>query len=206
MIIRHVILHFMILLMAMGGAAMASNEPRYRIETTPPSLAASGAEIRVYDSVLIASVKVRGNSWRDASSMAFRPLANYIFGENASNEKIGMTTPVTTHQVTIPETGERLWEVRFFMPERYSRQTLPSPQSPYVSLDEQKQMRFAVIKFSGHAQGEVGSENFITHEAKLRYLLDKANIPSDGVAHYAVYNGPWTPAMMRRNEVLITLP
>ena len=182
---------------------MASDEPRYIKEPVPAILAEAGIEIRRYDAVLIASVTVRGDSWRDASSVAFRPLANYIFGANEGGEQIGMTTPVTTHQLSAQDGS--LWEVRFFMPERYRANTLPAPQSPYISVDEQPNARFAVIRFSGHAQNTKGVENFAKHEAQLRKLLAQADLRDDGVAHYAVYNGPWTPAILRRNEVLITL-
>ena len=182
---------------------MASDEPRFVTEPVPAILQNENVEIRRYESVLIASVKVQAASWRDASSLAFRPLANYIFGANGTNEKIGMTTPVTTHQVTTDQGP--MWEVRFFMPERYSMANLPDPQSPYITLDEAQAKRFAVIRFSGAVRQNEGVTNFANHERQLRHALEKANMPAQGVAHYAVYDGPWTPSFMRRNEVLIAL-
>lgn len=183
---------------------MASDEPSYKREQTPQALADVNAEVRLYDEVLIASVRVKGESWRDASSAAFRPLANYIFGANLEQENIGMTSPVTTHQ--IEGDGQDLWEVRFFMPPRYQANTLPRPQSPYVRTDKQVMMRFAAIRFSGEVRAAKGVANFAAHEAKLRDALRVAGIAHEGAAYYAVYNGPWTPAMLRRNEVLIALP
>jgi len=187
---------------------MASDEPSFVTLDTPQNLIALKAEIRRYDEVLIASVRVSGASWRDASSVAFRPLANYIFGGNADGEKIGMTTPVTTHKVasdTGIDSDDNLWEVRFFMPPRYDANSLPDPQSPYVRLDKQNAVRFAAITFNGPVRDTKGMANFASHEALLRNGLAQAGLPDDGVAHYAVYNGPWTPSMMRRNEVLIAL-
>ena len=188
---------------------MASDEPSFVREETPQNLVALTAEVRRYDEVLIASVRVSTASWRDASSAAFRPLANYIFGGNAQGEQIGMTTPVTTHKVAADgkaEGDDNLREVRFFMPPRYDANSLPDPQSPYVRLDRQKAVRFAAITFNGPVSGAKGMANFESHEALLRDALAQAGLSDDGVAHYAVYNGPWTPAMMRRNEVLIALP
>lgn len=182
---------------------MASEEPRYRSMPTPEALQQIGAEIRLYEQVLIASVRVQGATWRDASSMAFRPLANYIFGQNAQAEQIGMTTPVTTHMVANDQGP--VWEVRFFMPDRYALTTLPDPQSPYIRLDEQEQQKYAVVRFSGAARDRSGMRNFATHEQTLRQALNDAGLDASGVAHYAVYNGPWTPNIMRRNEVLIAL-
>jgi len=182
---------------------MSSDEPRFVTEQAPALLQNQNIEIRRYDKVLIASVKVQAQSWRAASSLAFRPLDNYIFGANGSNEQIGMTTPVTTHKVATDQ-GE-MWEVRFFMPERYHMTDLPDPQSPYITLDAQQEKRFAVIRFSGAVRQTQGVANFASHESQLREALRKANMPDDGIAHYAVYDGPWTPSFMRRNEVLIPL-
>ena len=188
---------------------MASDEPSYKSEAAPQALKAVNAEIRRYDEVLIASVRVQGDTWRDASSAAFRPLANYIFGANAGQEKIGMTSPVTTHLIegdALEGGSKDIWEVRFFMPPRYQANTLPRPQSPYVRLDKQIMTRFAAIRFSGEVRAAKGVANFAAHEAKLRDALREAGLAHDGPAHYAVYNGPWTPPMLRRNEVLIALP
>ena len=182
---------------------MASDEPRYQTEPAPSILTDSGVEIRRYERVLIASVRVQSPSWRDASSAAFRPLANYIFGGNERGEQIGMTTPVTTHQTEL--SSGAVWEVRFFMPPRYEADSLPRHQNPYVTLDEQAEARFAVMRFSGPVSNQKGRQNFASHEARLRELLARAGLPASAPAHYAVYNGPWTPAMMRRNEVLIPL-
>lgn len=182
---------------------MSSDEPRFVKEQVPTILQNENIEIRRYDEVLIASVKVQAESWRDASSLAFRPLANYIFGANGSQEQIGMTTPVTTHQVATDKGP--MWEVRFFMPDRYDMANLPDPQSPYITLDKQKAKRFAVIRFSGAVRQKQGVANFATHESQLRKALEQADLPANGIAHYAVYDGPWTPSFMRRNEVLITL-
>lgn len=185
---------------------MASDEPSYRIQETPQALRSVNAEIRYYDDVLLAFVRVQGNTWREASSVAFRPLANYIFGDNAQGEKIGMTTPVTTHQVIDEDSDVPIWEVRFFMPPRYDQNSLPRPASPYVRLEAQKAAQFAAIRFTGNVRNQKGMQNFANHEEKLRKALQQAGFAHDGVAHYAVYNGPWTPDLLRRNEVLIALP
>lgn len=190
-----------------GGLAMASQEPHYKITDTPAALSSINAEMRFYDEVLIASVRVQGDTWRDAASAAFRPLANYIFGANAGKEKIGMTTPVTTHRVTRSDANEgAVWEVRFFMPPRYNVASLPAPESAYVRIEAQQAVSYAAIRFSGSARNEKGMRNFALHEDKLRKALRQSGLADDGVAHYAVYNGPWTPSVMRRNEVLIALP
>ena len=81
---------------------MAIEEPKYFvIENAPPF------ELRVYESSIVAEVKVDGDM-DSASSQGFRLLAAYIFGKNRINEKIAMTAPVgfegksTTIAMTAP--------------------------------------------------------------------------------------------------------
>ena len=69
---------------------------------------------------------VMTDSWRGAASRAFDPLAGYIFGRNNRSEKIGMTSTVATTKTQTPS-GDTVWQVQFFMPERYQLETLPSP-------------------------------------------------------------------------------
>ena len=180
--------------------AMADNGPIYQIIDTPAPLREVGAELRAYDASLVAYVQVETQSWRGAANRAFDPLAGYIFGGNEDGLRIGMTSPVSTTR------QDDVWQVRFFMPNSYQKSDLPEPMSPYVALAEVPAAPYAAIRFNGPANGGRAEAHFAKHEAKLRAALDDAGLSSTGAAHYAVYNGPWTPDIMRRNEVLIALP
>ena len=181
---------------------MADDGPRYRILETPEILQQESIELRQYEESLIASVMVRSDSWRGAANRAFDPLAGYIFGRNNRSEKIGMTSPVATTKTQAPD-GEAVWQVRFFMPARYQLETLPVPADSYINLESLPETVFAAIRFSGHASGAKAQANFAKHEAQLRQALNQQEITIIGEAHYAVYNGSWTPPILRRNEVLI---
>lgn len=183
---------------------MASDTPSYQLVAGPELLADHNIELRRYETALVASVRVKSDSWRSAANAAFQPLANYIFGQNQRNEKIGMTTPVTTHQIETP-TGEIAFEVRFFMPNRYEMDSLPQPQNGYIQLTKLEEVTFAAIRFNGAANGAGATQNFAKHETKLRTILGQAGLTPQSEAHYAVYNGPWTPNLLRRNEVLIAI-
>ena len=187
-----------------GQRVMADDGPRYNIVQTPASLAQQNIELRYYDEALIASVMVMTDNWRGAANRAFDPLAGYIFGRNSRSERIGMTSPVSTTK-TIAPTGEEVWQVRFFMPARYQLENLPIPAESYISLNALPETAFAALRFSGHASGQKAQANFAKHEAILRTALDQEEIKISGEAHYAVYNGPWTPPLLRRNEVLIPI-
>ena len=181
---------------------MADDGPRYSVLQTPPSWAQQNIELRDYEEALIASVMVMSDNWRGAANRAFDPLAGYIFGRNSRSERIGMTSPVATTKTVAPS-GEDVWQVRFFMPDRYQLESLPVPAESYISLEALPETIFAAIRFSGHASGQKAQANFAKHEAILREALRQEAFQIVGEAHYAVYNGPWTPPLLRRNEVLI---
>ena len=50
-------------------------------------------EIRQYDSYIIAQTQVQGD-YRQAASLGFRILADYIFGNNTKQSSVQMTAPV----------------------------------------------------------------------------------------------------------------
>lgn len=100
-------------------------------------------EIREYRPRLIAQVVVSG-TFEIASNKGFRLLANFIFGNNKTNdgsEKIDMTAPVISRGTSekIDMTGlvlleelERDWVISFNMPKKYTKETLPTPNNTEV--------------------------------------------------------------------------
>ena len=81
--------------LALVTALIATIEPARAIETLGYETLEEfpGIEIRRYDEHLLASVKVSGG-FKNASNSAFRPLFNFISGDNDSDAKIAMTAPV----------------------------------------------------------------------------------------------------------------
>jgi hypothetical protein len=59
----------------------------------------------------------------------------------------------------------------------------------------------AAKRFSGMASEEL----FERKGRKLIEELERAGYKPIGEVSYARYNGPWTPAPLRRNEVLVAL-
>ena len=200
---------FIILLFA--NLAMAIEEPKYTL------VEKSGAfELRAYAPKVLAETLVDG-SLDTASSVGFRRIADYIFGNNTAhnggNEKISMTAPVTmaaksdksasekismTAPVTMQQTdGKR--RMYFVMPSQYSLSTLPTPNNPAVTLRELPATRMAVIRFSGW----VGEEKTAKKTAELMAWLKSKNIVPIGEPELARYNPPWTLPFLRRNEVMV---
>ncbi len=194
-----------------ANAAVATEEPKYTL------LEKSGEfELRAYTPRVVAETFVDG-SLDDASSIGFRRIADYIFGNNTArngaNEKISMTAPVTmapkpnqgesqkismTAPVTMQQSAGQ-WRMYFVMPSQYKLNTLPKPNNSLVTLRELPQGRMAVIRFSGLA----GEEKTAEKTAKLLVWLRSKDITPIGEPELARYNPPWTLPFLRRNEVMV---
>ncbi len=165
-------------------------------------------EIRDYAPMIVAEVSVSGN--REAAiSDGFRMVADYIFGNNISSQKVAMTAPVIQQPsekiaMTAPVTqqgGEGLWVVRFVMPSSYTMQTLPEPNNSEVILKEVAGKRFAVIRFSGLAKGT----SLEAHTKELEAFIQAKKFQAFSEPTYAFFNPPWTLPFLRRNEVMIEI-
>ena len=128
----------------------------------------------------------------DNQNRSFRMLFNYISGENIDSEKVKMTTPVTSSG----EDSEMV--MQFYLPSKFTKKTAPVPTNPKVKLINIEEGQYAVIKYSGR----ITDKNFDKHKKILRENLIKDKIEIIGPAIKAVYNGPFTLPMLRRNEVM----
>ncbi len=169
-------------------------------------------EIREYQPKLIAQVLVNG-TFDSASSKGFRLLADFIFGNNKTNEgskKIDMTAPVVSRDAAekidmtapvISEETEKGWYVSFNMPKQFTKETLPVPNNPEVKIIEVPSEKYAVITFSGLVREKKYAEmlNLLNEEMKKR------NIDPKGPAILARYNPPWTLPFLRRNELMFRI-
>ena len=187
---------------ALWGPIVSNVEqPKYKVVESDQSI-----EIRDYAPVIVAEADVSGD--RDkAIGEGFRIIADYIFGNNLSSQKVAMTAPVTQQAsekiaMTAPVTqqGEgNSWRVRFIMPASYTMETLPKPKNPGVKLKEVDGKRFAVIRFSGVA----GEDSLKRHADELTEFVRAKKLTAVSTPTYAFYNPPWTLPFLRRNEVMI---
>lgn len=181
--------------MTMAGEVMAEDThkgyemPPYNVER-----AEGPREIRVYGPHLLAEVKVSGNR-QGAIQTGFRVLAGYIFGGNASGEKIAMTVPVAQ----TPE-GES-WTVSFMMPARFTKDTLPAPRADAIRFVEAGPSRQVVDRFTGLP----GTEDLAARAEALRVWAESEGLTITAGPHYYFYDAPMTLPWKRRNEVAFTI-
>ena len=147
----------------------------------------SNIEVRQYEKQTIITATA------DSDNSAFSPLGNYIFGGNAEGEKIAMTTPVYT------EIKDDVVEMSFILPEGYTPENAPEPQTKRVSLSTLGARKIAALRFSGYAPESTVNKK----TALLLQTLEKEGIKTIGNPMVWYYNDPGTPPFMRRNEVAI---
>jgi len=165
----------------------------------------NGFEIRDYAPALAAEVEVSGNR-QEAIRQGFKMIADYIFGNNLSSDKVAMTAPVIQEQsqsiaMTAPvirQADGSSWKVRFTMPSAYTRDTLPKPNNDNVKIIDVPGRRFAVIAFSGAPNDDDLKEK----SDLLDEWIGRNHLTAVGAPLYAFYNPPWTLPFFRHNEVL----
>ena len=164
-------------------------------------------EIRQYDPYITSEVTVSAENHRQAASLGFRPLANFIFGGNTSRQKIAMTAPVTAQPqsekiaMTAPVavSGQGEYTVSFTIPKKYTLDTLPIPDDDRVRFIEHPVQTFAAIRFSG----PFAQSNFDRQIKKLRVWMAENDLSAIGEPIIAGYNAPITPNFLKHNEILI---
>ncbi|MBN8522016.1 MAG: heme-binding protein [Alphaproteobacteria bacterium] len=206
--------HILIVLFALGlGGCAVGQTP----EPSWQSVKKDGAfEIRSYDPMIVAEVTTTGPR-KEAINDGFRLLADYIFGNNISAQKMAMTVPVIQQpgndssekiQMTAPVTQQpgdeqNQWRVRFVMPAEFTVDTLPKPKDSRVKIISVPAYQTAVVVFSGLNS----DSNLTAHQDQLMAWIKNNNLkPKPGVTPtFAYYNPPWTLPFMKRNEIMVTL-
>ncbi|KAL9269190.1 Heme-binding-like protein [Drosera capensis] len=134
-----------------------------------------------------------------SGSAGFNTVAGYIFGKNATAEKISMTTPVFT-ETTDSEMSKVA--IQIVLPDEIDFDSLPNPNQEGVRLRKLEGGIIAALKFSGKPTEDV----VIEKEKELRAsLLRDGLVPEKGFL-LARYNDPGrTWDFIMRNEMLIWL-
>jgi hypothetical protein len=170
---------------------MAIEQPTYKLLSTN-----NGVEVRYYDEYWVAECHVANTAdINEASSRAFGRLFNYISGDNSASQKIAMTSPV---QQIPAETG---WLVSFVVPKDVTLGDIPAPANSSISIRKVEAGKYAALQYSGLWN----DKKFLAKSQELLEIVSKLGLIVEGSVSSAVYNPPFMPPFLRRNEVVVRL-
>ena len=175
---------------AFANSRFGVDSPAYRVvESDGPF------EIRHYPGMVVVRTPLDNPDMTESSS--FMRLFRYISGSNDSEQKIAMTSPVMT-STSDDDTGAFM---SFIVPTDVAAKGAPQPTGDEVDLETISEGRFAVYRFSGRW----ARDKFDDARTELEVWLDEQGLKTSGNAIVANYDSPFTPPMMRRNEVWFRL-
>lgn len=182
-------------LLATVGIRVGTEEPHHL--STPLT---ARVQLRRYGPRIAAETTVDADEER-ARNIGFRRLAGYIFGANHRRESIAMTAPVSdTIAMTAPVAQSRS-TIRFYMPSKWTMDTLPAPDDDRVRLVKVPGETVAVLRFSGDRSPRAVA----AHTAELLETLRANDIEVTGEPQAWFYDPPWTLPWRRRNEIAVTV-
>jgi DNA gyrase inhibitor GyrI len=147
-------------------------------------------EVRDYPALTVVETPMKtGHNGEDGS---FSRLFRYISGGNEAEEKIAMTTPVF---MSGDATNAAM---SFVMPAKMKTADVPRPNDAQVRVRELPAGRFAVLRFSGGRNAANEAEAL----SKLRAWMETEGLKEVSPPVFAYFDPPWTPAFLRRNEVM----
>lgn len=191
-----------------GDKAMAQSET---VEQSSYDVIATvgDVEIRQYGERLAAETDMGDDeAIGSGDSAAFLRLAAFIFAQNREGPEVSMTVPVAFQEsaepiaMTVPvamEPGEEQATMRFFMPAKYTLETLPKPGDDRVRIVTVPAQTLAVLRFSGQLNDETAAEQTV----ELLRTMEGSGWTMIGEPGVFGYDAPGTPLDKRRSEVFV---
>jgi SOUL heme-binding protein len=161
----------------------------------------SDIEIRKYPSRVAVEV-----THASSSSEAFRALFEYISGNNISQSKVAMTTPVqidrtTTVAMTVPveasSSNNKVERMRFFLPRAFTKETAPLPKNDKLNIIELPAETRAVLRYTWSSS----DSRFRKKSKALLIALKDSPWKVEGEPSFFGFDPPFTLPFLKRNEV-----
>jgi DNA gyrase inhibitor GyrI len=185
----------LILIVAAVLALAGCKTTRSGYESAPYRVvsAAGKFEIRDYPALTVVETPVaRGANGADGG---FNRLFRFITGSNEAGQKISMTTPVFMSGSMSNAT------MAFVMPAKLTSAQVPKPSDGSVTVRELEPGRFAVLRYSGGRNAE--KESWALN--RLKGWMGGQGLKATSAPVYGYFDPPWTPAFLRRNEVMLRI-
>jgi len=147
-------------------------------------------ELRDYPALTVVETPMADVSGSDGS---FMRLFRFITGANEGKLKIAMTTPV------FMSGGATNSTMAFVLPAKLKSAEVPKPSDGAVAVRELAAGRFAVLRYSGGRSAKKEAESL----ARLKAWVEGEKLGVLSPPVYGYFDPPWTPAFLRRNEVML---
>ena len=147
-------------------------------------------ELRDYPALTVVETPMANPNGSDGS---FMRLFRFITGANEGKQKIAMTTPVFMSGSATNLT------MAFVLPAKLPTASVPRPADGALTVRELPAGRFAVLRYSGGRNTKNEAESL----ARLQSWLERERLPASSGPVYGYFDPPWTPAFLRRNEVML---
>jgi len=116
---------------------------------------------------------------------------------------VKMTAPVVSQEIkmTAPVLSDFSGSgyMAFVMPSEFNLETTPEPADSRVKIEEVPARIVGVLRFSG----SWSEDHFREKTKELLQEIADAKIKTKGSVFTMLYNPPFTPSFLRRNEVAI---
>ena len=193
--VKMMIILLVILAVVVGVVVVGCQATRAGYASAPYKVvrADSKFELRDYPSLTVVETSMLRSG--TGADNGFRRLFRFITGQNQSQQKIAMTTPVFMSGSDSNAT------MAFVMPANLKPAQVPKPADAGVTVRELEPGRFAVLRFSGgrNAQNESATVR------RLRAWMADQGLRAASAPVYGYFDPPWTPSFLRRNEVMLRI-
>ena len=190
---NRMLIPFVILAVAIGFVVAGCKASRAGYESAPYKVVRASGRFEVRDYPALRVVETPMSRAGDGTDSSFNRLFRFITGANDGAQKIAMTTPVFMSGSDPKAT------MAFVLPAKFQTDGVPKPKDGSVRVRELEAGRFAVLRYSGVRSSREEAESLA--ELKTWMASEAMKVLSPPV--YGYFDPPWTPAFMRRNEVML---
>ncbi len=191
--VKKMFIALFILVMAVALTLVGCQATRAGYESAPYQVVRADGKFELRDYPALAVVETTMSSSGNAADGSFNRLFGFITGRNEAKQKIAMTTPVFMSGNDSNRT------MAFVMPAKMNAAQAPKPAEASVTVRELPAGRFVVLRFSGGRNEKQEAEAL--GQLKAWMTAEGLSVLSPPVFGY--FDPPWTPAFLRRNEVML---
>jgi DNA gyrase inhibitor GyrI len=191
--VKKVWIPLLILVVAAALVLAGCKATRAGYESAPYQVLRSSGKFQVRDYSALAVVEAPMASSGNGADGGFNRLFRFITGGNDTKQKIAMTTPV------FMSGGGTNAAMAFVMPAKLKTGDVPKPKDEQLRVRELEAGRFAVLRYSGRRN----TDNEAQSLERLRVWIKAEGLKELSPPIYGYFDPPWTPAFLRRNEVMI---